>query len=61
MTPFTVVIPVNNFSELQAFFWLKAHNIEYDVTMPDYFKDDWNYTFKFKNSEDATFFSLRWA
>ena len=45
--------------------WLDDHDLhlgaDWYVTKPDYFKNDWNYTFKFKRSEHATIFALRWV
>jgi molybdenum cofactor biosynthesis enzyme MoaA len=45
--------------------WLEDRDLHYlehwNYTTPDYFKDDWSYTFSFKNSKDAVMFALRWS
>jgi len=37
------------------------HIEDWTYTKPDYFKDDWDFTFQFQRSEDATIFALRWS
>lgn len=37
------------------------HTKHYSYTKPDYFKDDWDFTFQFVKSEHASIFALRWA
>ncbi len=48
-----------------VFTWLMhqdlAQHEDWDFTKPDYFKDDWDYTFKFVREADATLFALVWA
>lgn len=48
-----------------VFDWLsdqELHHIrDWDFTRPDYFKDDWDYTFTFLVAEHATIFALKWS
>ena len=48
-----------------VFTWLLHQDLaqyeDWDFTKPDYFKDDWDYTFKFVRQADATMFALRWS
>lgn len=48
-----------------VFTWLYKQDLvqhkHWDFTRPDYFKDDWDYTFKFEREADATMFALRWS
>lgn len=37
------------------------HHKHWVYTKPDYFKDDWDFTFKFEQQEHATLFALVWA
>ena len=48
-----------------VFTWLLhqdlAQHTHWVFTKPDYFKDDWDYTFKFVREADAALFALKWA
>ena len=48
-----------------VFDWLEGRDLhfiqDWEYSKPDYFKDDRDYTFKFKKSEHATMFALVWA
>ena len=63
---YSVCISINR-SEvlLDAFDWLEEQELvaihDYRYTKPDYFKDDWNFTFTFNKESDATLFALRWS
>lgn len=48
-----------------VFDWLLEQDLfqkkHWDYTKPDYFKNDWDFTFTFKQQEHAVLFALRWA
>jgi hypothetical protein len=45
--------------------WIKEqgwkHLNDYIWTKPDYFKDNWFYTFRFEDKRHAVLFALRWV
>ena len=65
MTYDIVIPPESKFELPKMIDWLVENDLrmykDWDVITPDYFKNDWNHTFKFKRSEDAAFFALRWV
>lgn len=63
---FTVEIKVKDTAKSWAIFdWCNDQGWQmekdYNYATPVYAYTDWDYQFKFRRSEDATHFALRWA